>query len=218
MNRVSTAPPTRIKVDDGYVLRLLGISDAGLVARSVRESLEHLQPWMPWAGEESTQESFQRTRLRGAKHKASKGAEWQYGLFPRGEKSLAGSFGLMADKWPATIEIGYWVHVAETGRGLARRASRALTNAALTLDDITTVCIRCDEANVRSASVPRALGFTLVRTETREPEAPAESGRLMVWERTEPIAEALKPAEMRRPGPSTESARALEGRTSEPQS
>ena len=126
---------------------------------------------------------------RGVKHKASKGTEWQYGLFPRGETSLAGSFGLMADKRPATIEIGYWVHVAETGRGLARRASRALTNASLALDDITTVCILCDEANVRSASVPRALGFTLVRTETRAPEAPAESGRLMVWERTEPISD-----------------------------
>jgi len=189
MSRIGSSPPTRITVDDGYVLRHLGIGDAGLVARSVRESLDHLQPWMPWASEESTHESFQRTRLRGVKHKASKGTEWQYGLFPRGETSLAGSFGLMADKRPATIEIGYWVHVAETGRGLARRASRALTNASLALDDITTVCILCDEANVRSASVPRALGFTLVRTETRAPEAPAESGRLMVWERTEPISD-----------------------------
>jgi RimJ/RimL family protein N-acetyltransferase len=213
---VTNSPPTRITVDDGYALRLLGISDASIVARSVRESLEHLQPWMPWAGEESTQESFQRTRLRGAKHKASKGTEWQYGLFPRGETSLAGSFGLMADKWPATIEIGYWVHVAETGRGLARRATRALTNASLALDGVTTVYIRCDEANVRSASIPRALGFTLVRTETRPPEAPAETGRLMVWERTEPITEALSPAEIRRPGRSNEGTPAFEGRRSEP--
>jgi RimJ/RimL family protein N-acetyltransferase len=195
---MTNSPPTRITVDDGYTLRLLGISDASIVARSVRESLEHLQPWMPWAGEESTQESFQRTRLRGAKHKAAKGTEWQYGLFPRGETSLAGSFGLMADKWPATIEIGYWVHVAETGRGLARRATRALTNASLALDGVTTVYIRCDEANVRSASIPRALGFTLVRTETRPPEAPAETGRLMVWERTEPISDAF--SERWRPG------------------
>jgi len=189
--RTDNAPPTRIMLDDGYVLRQLGIGDAELVARSVRDSLEHLQPWMPWAGAESTKESFQRTRLRGVKHKATKGTEWQYGLFPRGEASLAGSFGLMADKWPATIEIGYWVHVAEIGHGLARRASRALTNASLVLDGVTTVCIRCDEANVRSASVPRSLGFTLVRTEARAPEAPAESGRLMVWERTEPIADGI---------------------------
>jgi RimJ/RimL family protein N-acetyltransferase len=191
---MTTSPPTRITVDDAYALRLLGISDASIVARSVRESLEHLQPWMPWAGEESTQESFQRTRLRGAKHKASKGTEWQYGLFPRGETSLAGSFGLMADKWPATIEIGYWVHVDEIGRGFATRASRALTNAALALDGIRTVCIRCDEDNVRSAAVPRSLGFTLARTEIRPPEAPAESGRLMVWERTRPVPEPAETA------------------------
>jgi len=81
---------------------------------------------------------------------------------------------------------------------------------------VTTVCIRCDEANVRSASVPRGLGFTLVRTEVRAPEAPGETGRLMVWERTEPIAEALSQAESRRPGRSNEGARAFEGRRSEP--
>ena len=100
---------------------------------------------------------------------------------------MLGSFGLMARKWPATIEIGYWVHVDHIGRGFATRASRALTNATLALDGVTTVCIRCDEANVRSAAVPRGLGFTHVRTETREPEAPAETGQLMIWERRDLI-------------------------------
>lgn len=187
---MTIAPPTRLKLADDLVLRLLRVSDAGMVAHSVRESLEHLTPWMPWANEESTRESFQRQRLRGAKHKAALGDEWQYGLLPRNESSMVGAFGLMARKWPATIEIGYWVHVDAIGRGYATRASRALTNACLELDGITTVCIRCDEANVRSAAVPRGLGFTLVRTETRTPEAPGESGQLMVWERTEPLPDA----------------------------
>jgi RimJ/RimL family protein N-acetyltransferase len=185
-----SAPPARIKLGDDLVLREVRITDAAAVARAVRESLEHLVPWMPWAGEESTSEAFQRTRLRGTRHKAQHGQEWQYGLFPRDESAFFGAFGLMADKWPATIEIGYWVHVDQIGRGYATRASRALTNASLALDGVRTVCIRCDEANVRSAAVPRALGFTLARTETREPEAPAECGRLMVWERTRPIPEA----------------------------
>jgi len=182
---MTTAPPTRLKLGDDLVLRLLRVSDAAAVAHAVRESLEHLRPWMPWANEESTRESFQRQRLRGAKHKAALGDEWQYGLFPSNESSVIGAFGLMARKWPATIEIGYWVHVDEIGRGLATRASRALTNASLALGGITTVCIRCDEANVRSAAIPRGLGFTLVRTESRAPEAPGETGRLMIWERTE---------------------------------
>jgi len=183
---MTTAPPTRIKLGDDLILRLLRVSDARAVAHSVRESLEHLRPWMPWANEESTRESFQRQRLRGAKHKAALGDEWQYGLFPSDETSVFGAFGLMARKWPATIEIGYWVHVDEIGRGFATRASRALTNASLALDGITTICIRCDETNVRSAAIPRGLGFTLVRTESRAPEAPGETGRLMIWERTEP--------------------------------
>ena len=181
------APPARITLGDDLVLRQQRINDAAAIASAVRESLEHLVPWMPWAGEESTHETFQRTRLRGARHKATHNEEWQYGLFSRDESEFLGAFGLMADKWPATIEIGYWVHVDAIGRGYAKRASRALTNAALALDGIRTVCIRCDEANVRSAAVPRALGFTLARTEDRPPEAPAECGRLMIWERTTPI-------------------------------
>ena len=48
--------------------------------------------------------------------------------------------------------------------------------------------IRCDERNVRSAAVPRRLGFTLEETVTRPPEAPGESGRLMIWARREPIS------------------------------
>jgi RimJ/RimL family protein N-acetyltransferase len=188
-----STPPARINLGDDLELREVRINDAAAVARAVRESIDHLLPWMPWAGEESTHEAFQRTRIRGARHKAQHGEEWQYGLFPRDESSCFGAFGLMTNKWPATIEIGYWVHVAEIGRGYATRASRALTNAALGLDGVHTVCIRCDEANVRSAAVPRALGFTLARTETRAPEAPAECGRLMVWERTSPIPDRPAP-------------------------
>ena len=185
---MTAAPPTRLLLGDDALLRLARVGDAKAVARAVRESFDHLVPWMPWANEESTRDAFQRQRLRGATHKAAAGDEWQYGLFPRDESSVYGSFGLMARKWPATIEIGYWVHVDHIGRGLATRASRALTNASLAIDGVTTVCIRCDEANVRSAAVPRRLGFTHVRTETRPPEAAAETGRLMVWERTAPVA------------------------------
>jgi RimJ/RimL family protein N-acetyltransferase len=184
---MSAVPPTRLKLGDDLFLRLVRVGDASAVAGSVRESLEHLKPWMPWADQESTRETFQRQRLRGAKHKAALGEEWQYGLFPTDESAVVGTFGLMARKWPATIEIGYWLHVDVVGNGYATRAVRALTNVALRLDGITTVCIRCDEVNVRSAAVPRRLGFTLAGIEARPPQAPAESGRLMTWNRTEPV-------------------------------
>lgn len=183
---MTAAPPARLVLGEGLSLRRFGPADAGALATAVRESLEHLRPWMPWADESAADEGFQRRRLRGLLHRSASGQEWQYAL-ERDDDRLLGSFGLVAHKRPATIEIGYWVHVDATGHGYATRAARALTNAALELDGVDTVCIRCDEANARSAAVPAKLGFTLARVEQRAPEAPGESGRLMIWERIEPI-------------------------------
>ena len=184
---MSSAPPKTVRLDDAYLLRQFRVGDSKAVALAVSESLDHLRPWMPWADEESTDERFQRQRLRGVQHKAASGEEWQYGLFPADESRVLGSFGLMTRQGPGSIEIGYWVHVDEIGHGLATLASGALTDISLALDGITTVYIRCDEQNVRSAAVPRRLGYTLEETLHRAPEAPGESGRLMIWSRREPI-------------------------------
>jgi RimJ/RimL family protein N-acetyltransferase len=185
---VSSAPPTHIRLDDAYLLRQFRVGDAKALALAVLGSLEHLRPWMPWADEESTDERFQRQRLRGVEHKAAAGEEWQYGLFPDDGSRVLGSFGLMTRQGAGTIEIGYWVHVDEIGHGLATRASAALTDVSLALEGTTTVYIRCDERNVRSAAIPRRLGYALEETVTRAPEAPGESGRLMIWSRREPIS------------------------------
>jgi len=183
-----SGPPKRIRLDDSYALRLFRTGDAKIIAAAVGESLEHLKPWMPWADDESADERFQRQRLRGVQHKASTGEEWQYGLFPTDESRVLGSFGLMTRQGPGSIEIGYWVHVDEIGHGLATLASRALTNVALGLPGISIVYIRCDESNTRSAAVPRRLGYSLEHTLIRAPEAPGESGRLMIWARRFPIS------------------------------
>ena len=185
---MTDTPPKQIRLDSSYRLRLFRTGDAHELALAVRTSLEHLRPWMPWADEESGDEEFQRRRLRGVQHKASLGEEWQYGLFPADTDRVLGSFGLMKRQGPGTIEIGYWVHVNEIGHGLATLASAALTNTSLALDGVTAVYIRCDERNARSAAVPRRLGYTLDETTTRAPEAPGESGRLMIWSRREPVA------------------------------
>ena len=46
---MSAAPPERIELDDGIVVRWVTVDDAEAIARAVGESLEHLKPWMPWA-------------------------------------------------------------------------------------------------------------------------------------------------------------------------
>jgi RimJ/RimL family protein N-acetyltransferase len=176
-----TALPERIELEDGAHLRFFVVDDAEAIARAVSESLEHLRPWMPWADEQSTDPAFQLDRLRKLPGLAERGEEWQYGLFAPNGSDVLGSFGLMTRRGPGTIEIGYWVHVDAGGRGHATRATAALTEIALGLDSVRRVFICCDEENSRSAAIPRRLGYRLLRTETRTPEAPGERGRLMMW-------------------------------------
>jgi len=177
---VSAAPPERVQLDDGVVVRWLTVADAEAIARAVGESLEHLKPWMPWADERSADVVFQRSRLREQIRQRSRREEWQYGMFAD-RSSLVGSIGLMTRRGPGTIEIGYWLHVDAVNRGLATNAARALTAAALALDGVDSTIIVCDEANRRSAAIPQRLGYTLDRTDSRAPEAPGETGRMQIW-------------------------------------
>jgi RimJ/RimL family protein N-acetyltransferase len=91
------------------------------------------------------------------------------------------------------LEIGYWVHVGCTGRGVATVAAAALTRAALALDGVARVEIRCDAANLRSAAIPRRIGFRLDRVEVRSPEEPGETDHHLIWVTESAIPDAPVP-------------------------
>jgi ribosomal-protein-serine acetyltransferase len=64
---------------------------------------------------------------------------------------------------PGGLEIGYWLHAASTGRGLATAAVAALVGQAFALPDIERVEIVHDQANIASGAIPRRLGFTEIQ-------------------------------------------------------
>jgi ribosomal-protein-serine acetyltransferase len=81
------------------------------------------------------------------------------------------------------VEIGYWLHPAYTGRGLATAAVAALVGQAFTLEDIDRVEIVHDAANTASGGVPRRLGFTEIerRTSAQCPVTSGEGAVEVVW-------------------------------------
>ena len=107
------------------------------------------------------------------------GGDAVYGVFAGDD--VVGGTGLHRRAGPDTLEIGYWVHADHVGRGYATEVSAALTDLAFTVEGIELVEIHHDEANVRSAAVPRKLGFAHVATAAREPQAPAEVGIEWIW-------------------------------------
>ena len=156
---LSRAPRESILVDGIEVRRYLA-TDAAALVRAVTESIEHLRPWMPWTRFEP-QSVAQRESLIGEWND-----EWDrlqgfgFGCFVDGV--LVGSCGLHLRSGPGILEIGYWVHVAHTGRGVATSMSRGLTNAAFEIAETDAVEIVHDPANVASGRVPEKLGFTHV--------------------------------------------------------
>ena len=78
--------------------------------------------------------------------------------------------------------MGYWLHPAVSGRGIATRAAAALVTEMFALPDVEYLEIAHDLANTSSGAIPRRLGFTEVRREpVTPPAAPSASGIDVVW-------------------------------------
>ncbi|WP_083898508.1 GNAT family N-acetyltransferase [Nocardia vinacea] len=173
------APPQQIHLGD---LLLRSWQPEDLVPRfdAVTASFDHLHPWMDWLAEPMTLEQHRAFGDAMATSWPSPDGSCNYGIFDV-DGPLLGAIGIHDRIGPRTLEIGYWCHVAHTGRGIITRSAAALTRIALDLPGVDRVEIRCDEANVHSAAVPRRLGYRLDRVAPREVRAPAESGRGMFW-------------------------------------
>lgn len=94
---------------------------------------------------------------------------------------MLGGCAMFGGNGPGVLEIGYWLRSEQVGRGIAGQAAAALSTIGLALPGTERMEIHCDEANVRSAALPRRLGYRLDRIEPDEPVTAAEVGRSMVW-------------------------------------
>ncbi|HET7232502.1 MAG TPA: GNAT family protein [Longimicrobium sp.] len=174
-------PPYRI-VTPRTVIRCYEPSDAEALQTAISDSLEHLKPWLPWAHAEPEGLEAKVQRLRGFRGRFDLDQDYVYGIFAADGERLIGGTGLHPRVGPGALDIGYWIHAAETGKGYATETAAALTRVAFELAGVRRVEIRCDPGNLPSAAVPRRLGFvheaTLRGRSTTETGAPRD---LMVW-------------------------------------
>lgn len=167
---------------DGVILRHWVPEDAEALAAAISESAEHLRPWMEWMAHQPMSVDEQRRLIESWGRDRADGGDAVYGVFVGDQ--VAGGTGLHRRLGPHGLEIGYWIHVDFTRRGLATLISALLTDAAFEQPEIDRVQIRHDKANFRSAGVPRKLGFRLVREVADGVEAPAEVGVSCYWQIT----------------------------------
>jgi RimJ/RimL family protein N-acetyltransferase len=174
-------PRQTIECGDFALRRWRADSDFEPLFRLIEESLDHIGPWMPWAAHHNPRAT--RAFLAGCDPKWRSGEAYNYAITVSG--ALVGSCSLYRAGDPRGLVMGYWLHPAATGRGIATRATAAMVAEAFALPGVEHVEIVHDVANTASGAVPRRLGFTEVRREPAiPPTAPAEIGTDVVWRLT----------------------------------
>ena len=178
---VANGPAYRIETPR-LVLRCWNPGDGILLKNAIDASLDHLRPWMPWASGEPTDLNAKIATLRYFRGRFDLNQDYVYGIFDPEETMVLGGTGLHTSLGPNAREIGYWIHAGHINQGFATEVSAALTRVAFEIDQVDRVEIHCDPANVRSASVPRKLGY--IHEATLRRRTMLEDGKLrdtMVW-------------------------------------
>jgi RimJ/RimL family protein N-acetyltransferase len=151
-------PPYRIETER-LVIRCWEPRDAPLLKEAIDASLDHVQPWMPWAAHEPQPVEDKIELLRGHRGRFDLGEDFVYGILDRDESRVLGGSALYTRAGEGAFEIGYWIRADSIGRGLASEAAAALTCAALAYCDVDRIEVHIDPANRRSARIPLRLGF-----------------------------------------------------------
>jgi RimJ/RimL family protein N-acetyltransferase len=153
-------PPAPYRIEtERLVVRCYQPSDAPLLKNAIDSSLEHLQPWMPWALDEpqTLEQKVELVELFGSSFDA--GENFTYGIFAADEAELLGGTGLHPRVGPGGLEIGYWVRASATRQGIVTESTAALTRAGFEVCGADRIEIRIEPRNEASFGVPRKLGF-----------------------------------------------------------
>ncbi|WP_424643081.1 GNAT family N-acetyltransferase [Embleya sp. AB8] len=182
------ARPRRIIDCGDFVLRSWrGQRDFASAFKLIEESLDHLRPWEPWVDGHS--EEHTRDLLARFESKWAAGEVYNYAI-AKADTPIGMCQAALGPE-PQGRRIGYWLHPAATGQGIATRATAALIAEMFTLPDVDYLEIAHDLANASSAAIPRRLGFTEIRREpAMPPVAPSGEGIEAIWRLNRPTPPA----------------------------
>lgn len=146
------------------IIRCYDPSDAIKLDKSIKESVEHLLPWMPWAKDEPEDLAIKIDRLRKFRGLFDLGQDYIFGIFDKEEQQLIGGTGLHTRIGGNAREIGYWINVHQINKGYATETVSALTHIGFEIENLDWIEIHCDPANLFSLKIPQKLGYKLTKT------------------------------------------------------
>lgn len=146
------------------IIRCYDPKDASKLDKSVKESIEHLLPWMSWAKDEPEDLSIKIARLRRFRGLFDLGQDYIFGIFDKTEQQLIGGTGLHTRIEGNAREIGYWINGNQINKGYATETVSALTQIGFEIENLDWIEIHCDPRNSFSLQIPKKLGYKHTNT------------------------------------------------------
>lgn len=147
------------RIDENLKLMLPQPRHAEEITAVVRENLEQLKLWMPWATDdysiESARDFIQRNLAEFAENGSfSTGVVW--------DDKFIGTVGFHhLDLTNKSIQMGYWLDKKAQGKGFVTKCCRLLIDYAFDDLVLNRVQINCNIENAKSRAIPERLGFQL---------------------------------------------------------
>ncbi len=151
-----------IKINDKLSLKIPALEDAENIFNVIDKDREHLRNWLPWVDKTiSVQDTINNITERIEKFN---------------KKEAAAFCAYYENKWIASVgfisldnidkegEIGYWLSSDFEGKGLMTECVKALIKYGFKELNLHRIVIKCNSENIRSAAIPKRLGFTLEGT------------------------------------------------------
>lgn len=161
------AIPTNIPEEfesERLLIRAPRVGDGKQLNEAIVESFDEFVRWLPWAKVcPSVAESEEHCKKSREKFLAKE--DMQLLLFDKSTGVLVGSSGLHQIDWNVPMfEIGYWCRTSQIGKGYIAEAVQRVSKFAFEVLKANRIEIRVDSKNIKSASIPQKLGYTLEGT------------------------------------------------------
>ena len=143
------------------IIRAPRPGDGTAANAAIRESIQELRPWMPWAQTAPEVEETEAV-FRGGAARFLKREDFLLTLWRKGNGQFVGGSGLHRIDWSVPcMEIGYWCRTSLAGQGYITEAVNGITRFAFEHLHAQRLEIRCDAHNARSAAVAKRAGYAL---------------------------------------------------------
>ncbi len=147
------------QVDDELKLALPTERNAEEIYAVVRENLDELKLWMPWATDDYSLESA-RWFIGNIWKELAENTGFGASVFF--QNKFVGQIGFHHyDLTNKSTHMGYWLAKQAQGKGLMTKCCRTLVNYAFDDLKLNRVQINCNVENTKSRAIPERLNFKL---------------------------------------------------------